>query len=226
MKQPIAIEPWLLERGSANARRAAAFERGGILAMEDVVEMKEPCVQGYAVRTNKLFELDNQLTVFCKHALRDSTRASDVRVQLDHDIGTNFGNCGLELLHDDNGVAFRFKLPGTVRGYALQHMVKQYQRPDVSIGYRPIDSVVKRVEDENVRFITDAAIVEISIVKYGKCPYSYARLIDASVEKSLKQSSERGLILFDGAAQEFTRTLDSITKNARKLSELASELAA
>ncbi|WP_146688503.1 hypothetical protein [Bradyrhizobium canariense] len=81
------------------------------------------------------------------------------------------------------------------------------------------------MDDYDVRFITDAAIEEISIVNFGKCPYSYARMIDASVEKSLKESSDRGLILLDGASRELTRTLDRITKNANRLVKLAKELA-
>jgi HK97 family phage prohead protease len=225
LSQRIDIEPWLLERGAARQRRAMAIERGGAFAMDDSEELKQPCIQGYAVRTNKLFVLDGQYTVFCKHALKNSTIASNVNVQLDHDSGTTFGKRGLELIHDDNGVAFRFPLPASARGYALQQMVDQYQRPDVSIGYSPIASVVKQVDDYDVRFITDASIVELSIVKFGKCPYSYARMIDASVERSLKESSERGLILFDGASRALTRTFDQLKKNANRLNALVKELA-
>jgi len=221
--RPIDIPPSVLERGSKDAARALRFQRTGVLAKSDDDEMASPALQGYAARYGKLFSHKGTAAVFVRGAFKKSI-GDGQKIDLihSHDDSVVYGRA--DVLHDDEGVAFRFLLPKTPRGYALRKMAISYAMPDISVGARILKSAKQMVDGIDVLFITEAKLEEISLVKDGAVPHSNATVIDAAKEPSFRDSVNRGRVLLDSATLEVLRNLNSMHRNAARLESLVAEL--
>lgn len=101
-----------------------------------------------------------------------------VFLEHDYDCPMSLSAANLSLFDGPDGLAFRFNPPRTTQGAAAVGMVRSRNRPCVSVGY----VVTKDRAEGNVRVITEARLVEMSLCKLGAVPGTFATVVDATTE--------------------------------------------
>lgn len=134
-----------------------------------------------------------------------------IRLLLDHDesklIATRAD--ALRLESDDVRLTMRCQVPANSAGMAMKAAVKDGGRLECSVGYNVVESYDRLIEGESVKFITDARLLEISLVRNGAVPGTSASIrspSDDSLIKALDQLSD----VLDARSRAFRLLLDSL----------------
>ncbi|GAA2821536.1 HK97 family phage prohead protease [Aminobacter aminovorans] len=134
-----------------------------------------------------------------------------IRLLLDHDesklIATRADSLRIE--SDDLRLTIRCKVAGTSAGAVMKAAVNEGGRMECSVGYNVVESYERLIESESVKFITDARLLEISLVRKGAVPGTSASIRYASDSSLLKafQGLEDAL---DARSRAFRQLLDSL----------------
>jgi len=84
----------------------------------------------------------------------------------------------LELATDDEGLAFRLRIPHTEMGSEVRNLVRYGQADQMSVGYTVEVDHWKTIDGTRVRIIADASLNEISLVECGAVPGTFAAFDD------------------------------------------------
>ncbi|RCW80927.1 HK97 family phage prohead protease [Phyllobacterium bourgognense] len=165
-------------------------------------------LQGYVVRYNKPHVFKGAVDVFVKGSF-DASLASRKRIEfwIDHKSGTEMASTDddLELMSDETGLAFRLKNPPT----PLIAEVRSRRITAMSAGSRTLRQEYKEVGGERVRFILEADLVEISMVKAGAVKQAFIDVVDTK-GSSLRDDVKAGRVLADGAHVALMRALQRL----------------
>lgn len=164
-------------------------------------------LQGYVVRFNKPHLFKGGVDVFVKGCF-DASLASRKRIGfwIDHKSGTELASTDddLELLADETGLAFRLNNPlapfvQEVRGRRITAM---------SAASRTLRHEYKQMDGARVRFILEADLVEVSMVKAGAVKQAFIEVVDTT--SSLRDDVKAGRVLADGAHVAMMRALEQL----------------
>jgi HK97 family phage prohead protease len=100
----------------------------------------------------------------------------------------------LELLEDDDGLAFRYELADTAHAKEIARLVEAGQLAEMSIGYKVLRHEIKTIEGSSVRLIREGDLDEISIVGRGAVPGTHCRLVDGRKRSTLREELKSGTL--------------------------------
>ncbi|MCF6113875.1 HK97 family phage prohead protease [Mesorhizobium muleiense] len=166
-------------------------------------------LQGYVVRFGKPHAYKGGIDVFVKGCF-DASLASKQTVgfwlahEPDTEIASTDGD--LELMADETGLAFRLNNPPQ----AFVTEVEARKLTAMSAGYRVLSQEYKAVADEQVRFIYECDLTEISICKKGAVKQAFIDVIDTKHRGSLRDDVKAGRVLADGAYVGLMRALAAV----------------
>jgi HK97 family phage prohead protease len=201
-----------LDRYAAKAHLAArmgATAPGGVhgimFANHAASLMERPAVRGFACTYNTVFTHKGVLTALlpgCFAACLASR--SHVDMQLEHNDNTVFGSTdtGLAFTDCQEGLAFEFPVPKSQAGAILLSMVASGDRPDVSVSADIIESTTREFQGHDVRLVSKANLLEISVCRDGAIGKSHARIVDLAEAPSLQEELASGLVAFMGRQNE------------------------
>jgi HK97 family phage prohead protease len=115
----------------------------------------------------------------------------------------------LELHSNNDGLAFRLKVPLSMAGRQVIAEVSSDYRCGMSVGFHAMNAEVKRIGDCDVRCIYDAELFEISLVRAGAVEEAFAVVCDDGSEtKSLKDAATG--MLWDWAGRQMQRSVANL----------------
>lgn len=178
-KARATTERWFA-RSSPRQERAAPTKSNHVFRDSGGRKFNRPALQGYACLHGEPLFKDDECLVFelgCfTSSVHDTTQTK--ALLLDHDPQKVIGSEGLEFANTIDGLAFRFPLDGVANGRDIQDCIDQSSKSCVSVGCYLQESDYRIVAGIKVRFVTKARIEEISLVKDGAVPKTFARLVD------------------------------------------------
>jgi HK97 family phage prohead protease len=135
---------------------------------------------------------------------------------------------GLHISDADDGLLFRVILARTKNPCALMGMVESENRRCMSIGYEPVATEIRQFGNHPARVITEARLVELSLVADGKSKPAFVYITDASPflaptadARSLDFSLADACYRVGKASKAILRALD---ENNRSLTERLNRL--
>jgi HK97 family phage prohead protease len=158
--------------------------------------------EGLAVVYNKPHIYKGNVEVFVKGCFdRSLSTRSVVKFFIDHEhhttpLGDTDSN--LELVDTDIGLSFRLKL-------SPENLARLNGRKQMSVCYTERDVEVRSVNDENVRFIKAASLLEISACFNPAVKQTYAVVRDADTTSRLRDDASH--FASGAAAAGFLRAL-------------------
>ncbi len=165
-------------------------------------------VRGYATRYMKFHVGRDGIELFAPRCFERTLGSGVVKFLIAHDQSKEVANTsnGLELLEDEEGLAFRLPLPATATASQVKDLAND-GRAAMSLAYRVHSEETRLVGGHKVRCILDAELVEISILPPGKGAVKQAHLIlDQRSSRSLPEMCERKELLADAAATTIRRS--------------------
>jgi HK97 family phage prohead protease len=126
-------------------------------------------IGGYATRHNKPHSYKGRVEVLRPGAFTKSLRdGSVIRFIEDHNDEKLLAFTGnsLCLWEDDVGLAFKARLPA-IAGQRIYPEIKGGRRASMSVGYKEVSAEDHIIEGQKVRFIKEAKLLEISLIKTG-----------------------------------------------------------
>lgn len=131
-----------------------------------------------------------------------------VRLLIGHDetklIATRADALSIE--SDDQKLSFRCEIPDGPMGRALKSAMLAEKFAECSVGYQLVESYVREIGGRQVKLITDAQLLEISIVASGAVPGTNAEY---------RQAEDRGSLL--GSLQQLADVLEEKNRAMRLL---------
>jgi len=127
---------------------------------------------------------NGELRAFVPGCFADSLRSGKtIQFRLQHEaanvVATTRDN--LTIVDDPKvGLTFRLRVPGTMIGQIVASMVQKESRTNMSIGYSILDDVVRNIAGHQVRLITEADLLELSLVKEGAIRRAFAMIVDGA----------------------------------------------
>jgi HK97 family phage prohead protease len=118
-----------------------------------------------------------------------------IRLLLEHDesklLATRADS--LKVMSDDQSLSISCQIPDTAAGRQLKEAVNDDGLVECSVGYLIEEKFDRTIAGETVTFITDARLLEISLVRKGAVPGTKASIrssADDSLTKTLQQLSD------------------------------------
>lgn len=143
--------------------------------------MRSPCLDGFATLYNKAYVHDGQVKVLRPGCFAGTLRAEksvDFFVEHDRENAVASTRDNLSLVDRPEGLAFRLRLPKTMLGYVVGRMVDNDNKVGMSIGYRANVDECRDIGGTPVRIISDAELVEISLVRRGAVALAFTAMVD------------------------------------------------
>jgi HK97 family phage prohead protease len=141
--------------------------------------INRPALQGFACLYNTPLHHDGEYIIF-EAGCFSSTMVSAERVGLwiGHDPAQVIAASGLEFDSTLDGLAFRFAIDESgPAGASIRDCLDNSERACVSVGCTIIKSDIRKVAGVDVRYITRASLKEVSLVKQGAVPETFAALV-------------------------------------------------
>jgi prohead serine protease len=191
----ILIDPQDLRFQETMQRKYGARNQGPIFArlpIKDSSDNRSPLsVEGSAVKLNHpILNKDGQILVFEKDCFDSHfNTVRHVEFQLAHDATRIIGSTddGLEICIVGDIVAFRLPL-NQHHAPKIKGLIESGKQAAISVGVTRTKERVERIAGQDVIFIEQAVITEISLVAEGACKQAFARLIDPNDEPPLDKS--------------------------------------
>lgn len=155
---------------------------------------------GYAVRWNSPSELifGEFVENFAPNAFRDSLAAgNDIRALFEHDHTKLLGRTSadtLKLEEDGTGLRFQLTPPDTSLGRDLLVSVARGDITGMSFGFRALAETWNFDLTPNVRTVTAAELVEITITSIPAYPESSIQIAKRSMTAARQQQQPNGIL--------------------------------
>lgn len=150
-------------------------------------ELKQPAIQGFAAMFETAFEHEGRVVYFKSDAfvatLYDSQQR---RLLLDHNGAKQVGSTasGLEFANTTRGLAFRIPLDGD-DGQIIHRNVIGGERACLSVGISIEEVETREIAGHVVDIVARASLAEISLVRQGAVPETFATIVDLANEPDL-----------------------------------------
>jgi HK97 family phage prohead protease len=145
--------------------------------------VKNRALDGQAFKFNTPIPYKDSVIMFLPDTFGD-VEDHVVAFCLDHELDTEVAstNDGLQLIVDDDAIRFRLNLERAKRGDVLARLCEIGNREAISIGFNILDEHTKTIAGHDVRIVTSARLVEISLLKAGAAgDNAFAFLVDTTV---------------------------------------------
>ncbi|WP_421580096.1 HK97 family phage prohead protease [Shinella sp. M31] len=150
-------------------------------------ELAQPAIQGFACLFETAFEHEGRLVYFKGDAFVATLHDGKVkRLLLDHSAGKQVGSTasGLEFSNTTRGLAFRHPLAGA-DGETIHRNVVDGTRACLSVGITLDEYETREVAGHLVDIVARASLSEVSLVKQGAVPETFASIVDLTNEPDL-----------------------------------------
>lgn len=192
-------------------------------------EGEEPAyVQGYATVYNRVHAYRGRLEVFCPGAFDSALKAgAKIHALLAHDWGKALGSNAdrLEIYSDSRGLAFRLRLDDSLHSEFARAKVEDGSWRGMSVGYNKPMGVVRTINGQDVHFITEAELTEISLCPRGAVKQAHSSLVVGTQSESLRAVAASGLLVLerldrdvDLLASDLLAAIDEVKSQAKRLS--------
>lgn len=171
-------------------------------------------IQGYATRFNKPHMYKGRVEVFARGCFARSLvpGAPAVSLLVMHKESELLGTTAdrLELMQDEHGLAFRFRVPDDHLAQETKAAVAARELSAMSVGYQTLAEEVKTIDGTEVHIIKDAALREISLCRIGAVPETHAAVTVTGEALPFNVAVKSGSILADGAFAKLMQSLDRL----------------
>lgn len=158
--------------------------------------VNRPALQGYACLYNTPFHHDGEYLIFQSGCFSSMMAGADrVGLRVNHDASQVIAATGLQFDSNLDGLAFRFAIDElSPSAAAIRDCLTDSDRACVSMGCTIEASDVRKVAGFDVRYITRASLNEVSLVKLGAVPETFAALVsldDVDANFAMEASTPR-----------------------------------
>jgi HK97 family phage prohead protease len=167
-------------------------------------------IEGTATKYNSVLFHDGKFKVVAPGAF-DLSMKYDVPVEfwMDHDRFLKLGDTrnNLEIYSDDMGLHFRLRLDNTELSSHARALVESKAYTECSIGYDQGRTEKREVAGQDVLFILQARLEEISLVPSGAVKATHAQISDVDNCRSLEHDCKSMKFRCDNSYAELQRAL-------------------
>lgn len=176
---------------------------------------KELLLQGYALRWDTPIEQGkNNYMVFAKDSIVSPMKGGIKRLHFDHDESVTIATTesGLLLMTDEYGLAMRWPVRDTPQGRKAVDSVRKGERDGLSVGVRIERSLTGSEDGVHLRYVKEARLSEISLVRKGACAPAFCTVIDAETSLGFEHDCKSLRMLSDGAYVAVVRAIRALTE--------------
>lgn len=191
-------------------------------ASESVVDM---CLDGQPIVYNVPLVKDGEIWVFEPGCFQSSLNGSEpIYFQIDHDQSQRVASTenGVTFLDTPDQLMVRLDLEDADRAREIRQMVESGQRACMSVGIRHDQEHVKMYGKHEVRVITKAKLLEVSIVRDGACRQAFASTVNRNYAPRLVSKGTSFKLGF--AAHNLRRVKKTVDQRREDVLAIAAKL--